>query len=231
MRLRRLVTSVRHPGVSWQQGSDLFGVGGVVQHDQGAGAGQPVAVGRGPGRQVVWDLLTGNPEQAQESVEDRGRVGRWLGRVGMEPAQVDEQHPGVGRFADEQVPGVDGQLGLADPGHPGDRGDHHRPAILPPVVQRPSELVQFDGAAGERGQIMWQPVLNPDLRCGLDLPADDPQRLAPLRRHTPCQDAAPAPPPRPVRCSTAAGRAGNSHHRGLSRQLSRPAGPRRSTRC
>jgi hypothetical protein len=97
----------------------------------------------------VGDLLGGHPQQAQEPVQDRCRIGRWLGRVGVEAAQVDEEHP-VDRFlADQPVPGVDGELGLADPGHPLDRGDHHRVTGLGGLL----ELVEFEDAAGEPGQV------------------------------------------------------------------------------
>jgi hypothetical protein len=122
----------------------------------------------------VRDLLAGYAEQAQEAVEDGGRVGRWLGRVGVEPAQVDEQHPVERRLAGEEVSGVDGELGFADPGHPLNRGDHDCAAIDGAVVQGVAELVQFGGAAGEIDQIGWQPVLGPYLcRCP-GFPADHP---------------------------------------------------------
>jgi hypothetical protein len=47
-----------------------------------------------------------------------------------------------------------------------------------------AELVQFDSAAHEPGQILRQCVLDPDLRCRLRLPTDHLQRLPPLR-HVP----------------------------------------------
>jgi hypothetical protein len=47
----------------------------------------------------------------------------------VEPAQVDEQYPVELIVPGEEVPGMDGELGLADPGHPGDRGDHDRTAV------------------------------------------------------------------------------------------------------
>jgi hypothetical protein len=123
-------------------------------------------------------LLPGHAEQAQEPVQDCRRVGRRLRRI--EAAEVDEQHPLERLLLVQQVPGVDGELGLADPGHPLDRGDHHRL----PALCRVAEPVEFAGAAGEPGQILRQAVLHPDLRHRLDLPAHDPQRLAPLR-HVP----------------------------------------------
>jgi hypothetical protein len=113
-----------------QQRADLVGVDGVVQHHEGAGAGEAGAVGRGAGRQFVRDLLAGYPQQAQEAVQYRGRIGGRLGGVGVEAAQVDEQHPVEEIVPGEEMPRPDGELGLADPGHPGDHGDHDRTAAV-----------------------------------------------------------------------------------------------------
>jgi hypothetical protein len=75
------------------------------------------------------------------------------------------------------VPGVDGELGLADSGH---TGDHHSVTTLLGLAKP----VQFGGTAGESSQIPWKRVLDPDLRCCLGLSADDLERLPPLR-HVP----------------------------------------------
>jgi hypothetical protein len=121
----------------------------------------------------VRDLLTGHPEQAQKTVQDGGRVGRWLGRVGVEPAQVDKQHLAETLLAGEEVCGVDGQLGLADPGHPFDRGDHHRPTTGGAVMQCLTEPVEFGAAAGEPDQVRRQRVLDPALGRRPGLPTDN----------------------------------------------------------
>jgi hypothetical protein len=72
----------------------------------------------------------------------------------------------------QEVTGVDGELGLADPGHALDRGDHH--GVARP--RRAPEPVELAGPAGEPGQVRGQPVLDPDMRRRLGLAADDAQR-------------------------------------------------------
>jgi hypothetical protein len=79
------------------------------------------------------------------------------------------------------MPGVDGQLGLADPGHALDRRDHDRVAS-DAAAQYLAELVEFCGAAGEVGQVGGQRVLRPDLQGRLCLAEDDAECLPPLRR-------------------------------------------------
>ena len=67
--------------------------------------------------------VAGQPEHPQETVEDRVRVGRRLARIGVEPAQIDEEHP-IERFVrGQRVTHPYGKLGLADPRHAGDGGD------------------------------------------------------------------------------------------------------------
>ncbi|MDT4987309.1 MAG: hypothetical protein QOI74_1403 [Micromonosporaceae bacterium] len=164
-----------------QQRAHLLGGRGVVQHHQGPGTGETAAVGGGAGVQVVRDLVAGYPQQTQETVQHGGRVGRRVRPIGVDPAQIDEQHPVERLLPGEEMPGVDGELGLADPGHSGDRGDHHRTTVDIAVMQHPPQPVQLGATAGEPGQVLRQPVLNPDLRRRLALPTDHPQRLTPLR--------------------------------------------------
>jgi hypothetical protein len=64
----------------WQR-TDLLGGGGVVQHHQSADADEPLTVSGGTGYQGVGDLLARHPQQAQETIEYGGWVGRRLRRV------------------------------------------------------------------------------------------------------------------------------------------------------
>jgi hypothetical protein len=70
------------------------------------GTGKAFAIDGGAGGQVVGVLVAGKPEQAQEAVEDCGWVGWRLRGIGVEAPQVDEQDPGEGPLAEEDVPGV-----------------------------------------------------------------------------------------------------------------------------
>jgi hypothetical protein len=121
----------------------------------------------------VRDEVAGPAEQAQEAVEHGGRVGRGLARIGVEAAQVHEEH--LDRLlAGERVTGPHDELGLADSRHP---GDHHRLA----GTGRGEHPVDLGGPAGEAGQAVRQGVLDPHLGRGAGLAGHHPQRLLPLR--------------------------------------------------
>ena len=110
-----------------QQRRHLGFGGGVVQQDQHLPVGEPGAVQRGPIIQAGRDLWPGNAERAQQVVE---RVGRLAGRHARGVAvQIDEQLP-VRVAVGDLVRQVDGEGGLADPGHPVDRADHHRRRVM-----------------------------------------------------------------------------------------------------
>ena len=142
-------------GAVGDQRPDLLLVGRVVQHHQHPQAGQPVAERPHPGGETVRELLDGHAQQAQETVEHRARVDRGLGRIGVEAAQVDEEDPVEAVLLGEQQPGVHGQAGLADPGHPRDRDD----PLLGPHC--PADPLQLLGPAGEPGHGPGQVVLRP----------------------------------------------------------------------
>ncbi len=161
-----------------QQRPDLVGVRGVVQHHERAQPGQPLPVEGGAPVEVVGDPLARHAEQPEEPVEHGGRVGGRLGQVGVEAAQVDEQHLVPRAVAGQDVTRVDREAGLADPGHALDHGDPGRAAV---AVRQCREAVQLGGAAGELGQVVGQRVLGADLGRGLGLGADHAQRLPPLR--------------------------------------------------
>ena len=82
-------------------------------------AGETAAVGGGAGGQVVWNLVAGYFQQTEKGLEDSGRVRWWLGRVGVETAEVHEQDPVDRLVVSEKVAGMDGELGLADATHTG----------------------------------------------------------------------------------------------------------------
>jgi hypothetical protein len=94
----------------------------------------------------------------------------------VEPAEIDEQHVLERLLPVQPVPGVDGELGLADPDHPLDSGDHHRV----PVARGAAQPVQFGDPAGERLQLLRQRVVDPHLGHRLGFPADHAQGLPPL---------------------------------------------------
>jgi hypothetical protein len=62
---------------------------------------------------------------------------------------------------------------LPTPAIPLDRGDHHRLPGQRGLVQGVAELAEFNGAAGEPGQLLGQAVLHPDLGHRLALAAHD----------------------------------------------------------
>jgi hypothetical protein len=122
----------------------------------------------------VRHLLAGHPEQAEEAVEHRARLGRRL--VGMEAAQVDEQHP----VEPAQLPAdLHGEPGLPDTGHAGDHRDGARGA-----AESRAQRALFGDPSGEVVFVRGQVLLHPHLRGRLSRPRHHPQRLPPLR-HVP----------------------------------------------
>jgi len=72
------------------------------------------------------------------------------------PVQIEEKLP-VRIVPGQPVRSVHGQRGLADPGHPVDRRDHHRTRVTTVAPSEGDEPVQFGLPAGEvprrRGQL------------------------------------------------------------------------------
>ncbi|WP_217809827.1 hypothetical protein [Micromonospora sp. NBS 11-29] len=69
---------------------------------------------------------------------------------------------------------MDGELRLADPGHPLDHRDRRRSVGVPVVAEGVTELAEFGGTADEPGQVGRQPVLDPYHGGSLGLPACHP---------------------------------------------------------
>ena len=136
-----------------QQRTDLLAARCVVEQHQHPLPVQHAAVPRGAFVHVGWDVLAGHAERAQEPGQCVGRGHRLAGVVA---AQIDIQLP-AGKFSTGPVSPVRCQRGLANPGAPGDRGDHHRGrfraflgiARLAPGRQQPVELGHLVRAAGE----------------------------------------------------------------------------------
>ena len=105
-----------------QQRAHLGLVCRVVEHDHGPGAGQALAVERGGLLAVRRDPLRGDAQGPQQPLQ--GLAGGARGVALGIAVQVEEQLP-VGKPPGQPVRGAHGQRGLADPGHPVDRGDHH----------------------------------------------------------------------------------------------------------
>ena len=104
-----------------QQRADLLLVRDVVQHDQGAGIGEQVAVESGARVERGRDLPRRNAERLQDHRQRVGGLARLQAlRVAV---QVEEQLP-VRVTVGQQVRGVQRERGLADPAHPVDRADH-----------------------------------------------------------------------------------------------------------
>ena len=53
-----------------QQGTDLVGGGGVVQHHQGPRAGEPATVGGGQRVRAVRDLMAGHAERHAAQIDE-----------------------------------------------------------------------------------------------------------------------------------------------------------------
>jgi hypothetical protein len=134
-----------------EQRANLVGAASVVEQHQYALAGQQRAVHARRLLHLDRGLLGGHTKRVQEPGERVDRSDRRRRRVA---AQVDVQLP-VGKPLADPVGPMDGQGGLADPGGPGDRRDHHRGGVyarLPQLVQ----LVELVVAAGEGRHIGGQ---------------------------------------------------------------------------
>jgi len=88
--------------------------------------------------------------------------------------QVDEQLP-VAEPSGEPVRGVHGQGGLADPGHPVDRGDHHRARVSRTVgrLGKLQQTRQFGLPAGEHAGVSRQPARHTSRRAVTGRRGDD----------------------------------------------------------
>jgi hypothetical protein len=145
---RRFATdadSVRRAYGAGQQGADVLGVAGVVQHDEDAPVGEEAAVQRGLRVEPRGDPLTGNAERVEEGPDGLGRAHDRT--AGMEAAQIDVELP-VGEPVRDTVRPVHRQGGLADAGHAADRTDHHRRRR-----QQRLDAGEFTPPTGEGGQI------------------------------------------------------------------------------
>jgi hypothetical protein len=135
-------------GAAGQQRADLVGAGRVVEQQQQPAAGRHRPVQAGRLLQVGRDLVHAQPVQQLAQRLDRPHLG---GR--RIATQVEVQLP-VGELVGDLVGPVDGQGGLADPGHPGDH--RHRQRGLgggAAVGKQRVELSQVVGAADEPGDV------------------------------------------------------------------------------
>ncbi len=116
-------------GCARQQGSDLVGVGRVVQQHQHPLTGQDAAVRRGGLLQVDRDVLRRNPQRRQEPRHGVDRAQRRPERIA---AQVDVQLTAREPVAHAVRP-VHRQRRLAHPAGTRDGGDHHGRMSIPLV--------------------------------------------------------------------------------------------------
>jgi hypothetical protein len=122
----------------------VFGVEGVVQHYEQAAIGQFGAPQGAALDRRDRDAVGGHAQLAQERLERGGGVDPLpVGGVGP---QVDEELT-VRVTAGEAVGHVDGERGLADPGHAVDGDDRPLPAQQP---------FQLGGPSGEIGNVVRQ---------------------------------------------------------------------------
>jgi hypothetical protein len=133
-------------GAGRQQRADLRLVAGVVGHDQHLLARQQRPVQPGLGCQLGRDPLARHAEGFQEPADRLARRDRGAG--GVEAAQVHIQLP-VGEAVCGLMGPVHRQRGLAHPGGPADRGDHHRARRAGRLPGQPVELPDLLPAAGE----------------------------------------------------------------------------------
>ena len=136
-------------GAGGQQGADLVGVAGVVQHHQQPLVGQQRPVHGGGLRLVGGDLRGGHAQGVQELGQ---RLDRAQGRGGGVAAQVDVQLP-VREPGPSPMGPAHRQGGLADAGGAGDGGDDHRGRLLVTLVQQHVQGAQLLIAAGEPGDV------------------------------------------------------------------------------
>ncbi|MCX4759001.1 hypothetical protein OG196_06805 [Kitasatospora purpeofusca] len=109
--------------VAGDQRADLRGVDGVVQHQQVPLARRPAAPQLGALLGVRRQRVLADTDRPEQVGQRRARFERRLARSGA--AQVHEELS-VGEAVGEGVSDVDGQGGLADPGHAVDGGDDQR---------------------------------------------------------------------------------------------------------
>lgn len=128
-----------------QQRTQLGGPGGVVQHDQQLPAPGPLAV---EADQLVLVLggryVVHGAQRAQQPAQHPGGVPG----SAVRGAQVGVQLP-VGEVPLAAVGRVDGEGGLAEPGHSGDQHPAGPPGALPVGSQRTAQQLQFGLTAGE----------------------------------------------------------------------------------
>lgn len=144
------------PVTAWQQGSDLGGVGRVVEHQQHPlvrhQAAEQCRLRVRGGR----DAVGLDAQRVEESAHRHGRVHRVAVRA--EAPQVDEELP-IGELIGVAVSPVQREPRLAHPAGAGDRGDDHRGRLAWPGPQCGVEPVEFEVAAHERRrqsrQLTW----------------------------------------------------------------------------
>ena len=142
-------------GRARQQRPHLRRIARVVEHHQHPPARQHAAVQPSLGINVGRDGLRRHPQRIQEPPHHPRRGNRVAGRT--EPAQVGIQLP-IRKQVGHPVREEHCQRGLAHPGHPPDRRDHHR-ATRPAgdLLRQPSQHPQLIGPPSKtchrRGQL------------------------------------------------------------------------------
>jgi hypothetical protein len=135
-------------GAAGQQRPDLVGAGRVVEQQQQPPAGRHRPVQAGRLLQVGRDQVHAQPVQQLAQRLDRAQLG------GRRIATQVEVHLAVGELVGDLVGPVDGQGGLADPGHPGDHRHTQRGLGAGAALGKQGvELPQVVGAADEPGDV------------------------------------------------------------------------------
>jgi hypothetical protein len=129
---------------------------GVIQHHQHPPPSQDLPQQPGPLLHLRRHLLSRDTETAQEHLQYLTRLDRVL-TVGV-AAQVRVQVP-VRELVLQQVGGVHGQRGLADPGGPADRRHHH-----PAATSQPRQPGQLTVPASKGGHVPRQQTRQPRFR-------------------------------------------------------------------